>query len=218
MALSKRHVPTRGLVVQGVQHQTDRFLDVLQSFSAVVSLADASGQSWAVRGEAPILFLLQNNRECSSLSSHLRSTPADSSLEFGEQKAPEQIRGPSSVSIFGSGGWIRTNDLRVMSPTSCHCSTPRRGRREQEAGVANKFEALSMGQVSRPVSTGMLKMLPSLHTRPIKQIVSLQSYSLARPGKGGLILGDASRLDAFSAYHFQTWLPSAAPGGTTGTP
>jgi hypothetical protein len=26
---------------------------------------------------------------------------------------------------FGSGGWIRTNDLRVMSPTSYHCSTPR---------------------------------------------------------------------------------------------
>ena len=25
----------------------------------------------------------------------------------------------------GSGGWIRTTDLRVMSPTSCHCSTPR---------------------------------------------------------------------------------------------
>ena len=26
----------------------------------------------------------------------------------------------------GSGGWTRTNDLRVMSPTSCHCSTPHR--------------------------------------------------------------------------------------------
>ena len=26
---------------------------------------------------------------------------------------------------LGSGGWIRTNDLRVMSPTSFHCSTPR---------------------------------------------------------------------------------------------
>ena len=25
---------------------------------------------------------------------------------------------------FGSGGWIRTNDLRVMSPTSYLCSTP----------------------------------------------------------------------------------------------
>ncbi len=27
--------------------------------------------------------------------------------------------------MFGSGGRIRTYDLRVMSPTSCHCSTPR---------------------------------------------------------------------------------------------
>jgi hypothetical protein len=26
---------------------------------------------------------------------------------------------------IGSGGRIRTIDLRVMSPTSCHCSTPR---------------------------------------------------------------------------------------------
>ena len=25
---------------------------------------------------------------------------------------------------FSSGGWIRTNDLRVMSPTSYRCSTP----------------------------------------------------------------------------------------------
>ena len=25
---------------------------------------------------------------------------------------------------LSSGGWIRTNDLRVMSPTSYHCSTP----------------------------------------------------------------------------------------------
>jgi hypothetical protein len=28
--------------------------------------------------------------------------------------------------LFSSGGWIRTNDLRVMSPTSCLCSTPQR--------------------------------------------------------------------------------------------
>src|SRR2546430_15505840 len=26
---------------------------------------------------------------------------------------------------FGCGAWIRTKDLRVMSPTSCRCSTPR---------------------------------------------------------------------------------------------
>ena len=27
-----------------------------------------------------------------------------------------------------SGEWIRTTDLRVMSPTSCHCSTPHQGK------------------------------------------------------------------------------------------
>jgi len=35
---------------------------------------------------------------------------------------------------------------------------------------------------------------------------------------GDLILGWASRLDAFSVYPFQAWLPSCAPGGATGTP
>jgi hypothetical protein len=29
--------------------------------------------------------------------------------------------------VLGSGGRIRTSDLWVMSPTSCHCSTPRQG-------------------------------------------------------------------------------------------
>ena len=37
-----------------------------------------------------------------------------------------EASGGSRSFQFGSGGWIRTNDLRVMSPTSCHCSTPRR--------------------------------------------------------------------------------------------
>ena len=40
----------------------------------------------------------------------------------------------------------------------------------------------------------------------------------AEAGMGDLILGWASHLDAFSAYRCQTWLPSNAPGGTTGTP
>ncbi len=38
------------------------------------------------------------------------------------------------------------------------------------------FEVLSVGQDTRPVSTGMLNPLRDLHIRPIKQIVSLQSY------------------------------------------
>ena len=35
---------------------------------------------------------------------------------------------------------------------------------------------------------------------------------------GNLILGGASRLDAFSGYPFRTWLPSDATGVTTGSP
>ena len=31
-----------------------------------------------------------------------------------------------SFLFFGSGSWIRTNGLRVMSPTSYLCSTPQR--------------------------------------------------------------------------------------------
>src|SRR3712207_2435017 len=37
----------------------------------------------------------------------------------------------------GSGGGIRTLDLRVMSPTSCHCSTPRRQRKSECEGDFN---------------------------------------------------------------------------------
>jgi len=58
--------------------------------------------------------------------------------------------------------------------------------------------------------------LPGFHLRPINLVVSQGPYSL--DGKGGLILGWASRLDAFSGYPVDTWLPSDAPGGTAGTP
>src|SRR5215207_7900630 len=43
-------------------------------------------------------------------------------------KAAGQNEGPGlcALALSGSGSWIRTNDLRVMSPTSYHCSIPRR--------------------------------------------------------------------------------------------
>jgi len=47
-------------------------------------------------------------------------------------------------------------------------------------------------------------------------VVSQGSYLLR--GVGDLILRRASHLDAFSGYPCQTWLPSDAPGGTTGSP
>ena len=50
-------------------------------------------------------------------------------------KAPAVKPGPSCCG-FGSGGWTRTNDLRVMSPTSCHCSTPRCCERMRVSEIA----------------------------------------------------------------------------------
>src|SRR5439155_26350124 len=35
----------------------------------------------------------------------------------------------------GCGGEIRTRDLRAMSPTSFHCSTPRPSSRTRETGI-----------------------------------------------------------------------------------
>ena len=66
------------------------------------------------------------------------------------------------------------------------------------------------------VSTARLNGLPRLHLRPIKLVVSQRPYPVNPVGD--LILGRASRLDAFSGYLCRTWLPSDAPGGTTGTP
>ena len=66
------------------------------------------------------------------------------------------------------------------------------------------------------VSTGPLRRSPAVHARPIDLVVC-QEPSPPK-GEGDLILEDVSRLDAFSVYRFRTWLPSAAPSGTTGTP
>jgi hypothetical protein len=71
------------------------------------------------------------------------------------------------------------------------------------------------GQASRPISTGKLNTSLHLHIRPINLVVF--EGSSATEVEGYLIFGWASRLDAFSAYPFRAQLPSAAPGGTTGT-
>jgi len=54
----------------------------------------------------------------------------------------------------------------------------------------------------RLISTGRLNVLPRLHLRPIHLVVFKESYSVNQMGE--LILRLASRLDAFSAYPFQT--------------
>ena len=56
-------------------------------------------------------------------------------------------------------------------------------------------------------------MLPPLPYLPDTLSGVLLSYR-----QGHLILGGASRLDAFSVYPFRTWLPGDAIGMTAGTP
>jgi len=72
------------------------------------------------------------------------------------------------------------------------------------------------GLSPRPIRTRRLNALPRLHLGPIDLVISEGSYPVNPVGN--LILRGASRLDAFSAYPGRTWLPSGAPGGTTGTP
>src|SRR5262245_12552702 len=64
----------------------------------------------------------------------------------------------------GSGGWIRTTDLRVMSPTSCHCSTPRRFRTEDRGLSTEPDNRLLSPQSSSPHWNGAPTYSPSGHS------------------------------------------------------
>ena len=65
------------------------------------------------------------------------------------------------------------------------------------------------GSRPRTIGTGRLHASRRLHPRPIQRVVCAGPYRL--DAVGGLILGRASRLDAFSGYPFRTWLPSLCP-------
>ena len=73
------------------------------------------------------------------------------------------------------------------------------------------FLAISRQESLRVISTARLNVSPRLHLPPIDVVVF-------NDPQGDLILWLASRLDAFSAYPYQTRLPGGAPGGTTGRP
>ena len=67
----------------------------------------------------------------------------------------------------------------------------------------------------RPISCGQLHTLLYFHLCPIHLVLFKGSYFLRM---GYLILRGASRLDAFSVYPFQTWLPGCGVSTPTGTP
>jgi hypothetical protein len=59
----------------------------------------------------------------------------------------------------------------------------------------------------RAIGTGQLHPLLGFHLRPINRVVFPGPYRVNPVG--GLILGWASRLDAFSGYPDPAWLPGA---------
>ncbi len=65
---------------------------------------------------------------------------AHASAESVPGKEGEQRARSKDLALAGSGSWIRTNDLRVMSPTSYHCSIPR-CTSEYSRGLAEKSSA-----------------------------------------------------------------------------
>ena len=67
----------------------------------------------------------------------------------------------------------------------------------------------------RPISNSQLHALLHFHLCPIYLVVFKGSYFFRM---GYLILRGASRLDAFSVYPCQTWLPGHELSSSTGTP
>ena len=72
-------------------------------------------------------------------------------------------------------------------------------------------ERMRAGRKSRAISSARL-WRHRLYTCTLSTSSSMTTL------KGVLILRKASRLDAFSAYPYQTQIPGGAPGGTTGKP
>ena len=100
-------------------------------------------------------------------------------------------------------------------------ASPHRGRFWPHADSA-RVPALAAGgggsgwSSRSAVGTGPLRPSRVVHSRPIDLLVSQEpSQQIA---DGSLVSKRASRLDAFSAYPFPTWLPGGAPSGTAGTP
>ena len=86
-------------------------------------------------------------------------------------------------------------------------------------GLCSAFALLALAKSSRssprPISSSQLHALLHFHPCPIHLVVSEGSYSFRM---GSLILGGASRLDAFSVYPVRAWLPCRGVGTPTGTP
>ena len=73
---------------------------------------------------------------------------------------------------------------------------------DRNSGTTQWTRSIFVGTSPRPISIGQLHALLHFHIRPINPVVFRGPYQINSVGT--LILRRASRLDAFSGYHFQT--------------
>ena len=138
---------------------------------------------------------------------------------------PSALEGLTSVFGMGTGDPLRYRHPKTLRSYPQNCTVRRlQGAQPPKTPGASRCCAAAplytptcfAKSSPRPISTGLLHDLRRFHSRPIYLVIFQGPYSLH--GMGDLIFGSASHLDAFSAYPFRPWLPSGAPGGTTGTP
>src|SRR5581483_10941510 len=115
----------------------------------------------------------------------------------GGRRTPDEENEKPEVStrylglLSGSGGRIRTGDLRVMSPTSYHCSTPRRRGRHRPIVPAASRQYRRRWSVSRPCSGRERVGPPRARHRPrdrvragVQRLEARAIRRVARPSEG----------------------------------
>ena len=112
---------------------------------------------------------------------------------------PSALKGLASG--FGMGPGVspsplcRRNSIEMWVVPAIARIRPHLGNRTVDANKSNESSP-------RPISTGQLHALPHFHLRPINPMVCRGPYQVNPVGN--LISKRASRLDAFSGYHFRT--------------
>ena len=108
----------------------------------------------------------------------------------------------SSVLGLGPEGTHRSvPNTQYLTPNT-HWGTLKTAERLGSVFLLRKRIAVGRRSSPRSIRTGSLHTLPRFHVQPIYQVFFLGPYP-AFPVRA-LILGQASRLDAFSAYPSQT--------------
>src|SRR6185503_10032752 len=109
--------------------------------------------------------------------------------------------GPSTIGAVGLNCSVRNGKRcfpHAIATETCQDPPARTFKTAQPANERGSKYPSS----PRPISTGLLRVLPHFQIRPINLVVYQGSYSLK--GMGELISRPASRLDAFSGYPIRT--------------